>query len=367
MQPKFTIVFAYRNRDSKRVRLSLLSLKKQIQINFEVVFIDYGSMPYYSEGIKQVVDTFEYATYHYIGHNGLLWNKSKALNYGITKAQTETIFIADVDVIFAQNFSGLVENLMNSNQFHLFKIGYLPQSVTTEFIESSDFERLKPKHYGDTFGIGLFPKSALIKVGGLDEFFHFYGSEDEDLNFRLISAGYKMCRCEENILLHQWHERYPRKTKENLTVTPRLSNIQRINQRHFLRHKENQKAVLNETRKRRYYNKSDYKILEKPTKIITIENIEAHVVHYLNFELPHRKNDIIKLIVKESTYYKSLKYNIKTVLKKQAQPYLSMKQVNDLVLQKIIFNYRDFNYAYEISEDLKTILFSIDLKNNHES
>tara|TARA_R110002096_G_scaffold427188_1_gene637710 strand:+ start:2332 stop:3423 length:1092 start_codon:yes stop_codon:yes gene_type:complete len=363
MTTTFTILFAYRNRDHNRVRLSLLSLKKQKHINFEVVFVDYGSTSNYSENIKKVVETFEFVTYYYVGHKGLLWNKSKALNYGITKSETEIIFIADVDVLVAPDFSEVIESLVKPNQFSLFRIGYLPESVTSKVIENSDFEMLNPKHYGDTFGIGLFPKTALEKVGGLDEFFHFYGSEDEDLNFRFLEAGYKMNRCESNILLHQWHERYPQKAKENLTVIPRLSNIQRINQRHFLRRKETQKFALKAVQSRKYYSNSDYEILKNPSEIIKIDNIEAKVIHVLNYELPLFKSDIVKIIFKESTFYSSSKYKLKTALNKQTQPYLSMKEVNDLILQKILFNYRNDNYEYKVSKDLKTIEFTIDLRN----
>lgn len=363
MTTTFTIIYAYRDREPNRVRLSLLSLKKQKHLNLKVIFVDYGSAPYYSEKIKQVVESFEFVTYYYIGHEGLLWNKSKALNYGITKAKTDFIFIADVDILVASNFSEVIESLVKPNQFSLFKIGYLPESITSDIIEKSNFEALKPKHHGDTFGIGLFPKIALEKVGGLDEFFHFYGSEDEDLNFRVIAAGYKLDRYESNLLLHQWHERYPQKTKKELTELPRLTNIQRINQRHFLRHKEKQEFEIDEILGRKYYTKSDYKTLEKPTKIIEIDNIEAKVIHILNYELPLFKSDIVKIVFKESAYYNSSKYILKTTLNKLTQPYLSMKQVNDLVLQKILFNYRNDNYVYKVSKDLKTIEFTIDLRN----
>ncbi|MDG1729358.1 MAG: glycosyltransferase [Algibacter sp.] len=363
MVTTFTLLYAYRNRDHTRVRLSLLSLKNQKNINFKVVFVDYGSTPDYSKKIKKLVDTFEFATYYYIGHKGLLWNKSKALNYGIGKVQTDAVFIADVDVLVAPNFSEIMTSLINTNQFSLFRIGYLAENVTSNSIENSDFNQLKPTHYGDTFGVGLFPKKALEYIGGFDEFFHFYGSEDEDLNFRLITSGYEMIRCESNILLHQWHKRYPQKAKENLTVLPRLSNIQRINQRHYLRRVETQKFLMEKNKDRHYFQESDYETLKNPSEIIEIDNIKAKVIHVLNYELPLFENDIVKIIFKEAAFYNSSKYKLKTALNKLKQPYLSMKEVNDLILQKILFNYRNHNYAYEVSKDLKTIQFSIHLNN----
>ncbi|MEP3836597.1 MAG: glycosyltransferase [Algibacter sp.] len=358
----FSIIYAFRNREPNRIRLSLLSLKNQTSKNFEVVFIDYGSTSYYSKPIKEVVESFEFVSYYYVGHEGLLWNKSKALNYGLTKAKTSAIFIADVDVIVAPSFAETIASLIKTNQFSLFKIGYLPENISPKVIEISNFKELKAKHFGDTFGVGLFPKKALQKVGGLDEFFHFYGSEDEDLNFRLIVSGCKLNRCELHVLLHQWHERYPQKLKEQLTISPRLTNIQRINQRHYLRHKEKQEFQLNDVQDRKYYTPSDYNTLSKPSEVIEIENIEAHVNHFLNYELPLVNSMILKVVFKESHYSTTSKYKLKKALNKQTQPYLSMKQVNDFILQKILFNYRDHNYKYQVAKDLKTIEFTIDLR-----
>jgi glycosyltransferase involved in cell wall biosynthesis len=365
MQPKFTIIYAYRNRDVKRAKLSLLSLKKQSQKNFEVQFIDYGSTENYANQIKTVIDDFSFVTYHYVAHKGLLWNKSKALNYGISKTTTDYIVIADVDVLFASSFIEKIETLANLKQFTLFKIGYLPEEITSANIKKTAFQLLKPKHYGDTFGIGLFPKVALEKVKGLDTFFHFYGSEDEDLNNRLKVAGYQLCRNKESLLLHQWHPRYPQKKKEKLTITPRLSNIQRINQRHFLSHKE-RKIIVPEQNEywNECYSKSDYKILKQPDVTLIIDNIKAKIDHFLNYELIAYKGKVVTVIFKEAVYYNTLKYKLKTLLKIQSQPYLSMKQVNDQVLKKIIFEYRNYNYAYIISDDLKEIEFTIDLRNH---
>jgi Glycosyl transferase family 2 len=365
MQPKYTIIYAYRNRDVERIRLSLLSLERQSLKNFEVQFIDYGSTVDYANKIKGVIDSFTFVTYHYIAHKGLLWNKSKAINYGISKSKTDYIVITDVDVLFASSFIEKIETLANLKQFVLFKIGYLPEETNSSHIENTDFLLLKPTHLGDTYGIGLFPKEALFKVKGLDTFFHFYGSEDEDLNNRLITAGYKLNRCEDDLLLHQWHPRYPQKKDIKLTVTPRLTNIQRINQRHFLWQKEEGVIVSNQNKNwNQCYSKSDFELLKQPEKTIIINNLKSHITHFLNYEIETCKGKIIKIIFKEADNYNSPKHKVKKILNKGSQPYLSMKQVNDQVLEKIIFDYRNYNYAYIVSEDLKQIEFTIDLRNH---
>jgi len=364
MRSKFTIVFAYRNRDSIRVINSLNSLKHQKNKCFDVVFIDYGSKGKYSRIIKEAVSAFDFVVYHYVGHEGLLWNKSKAVNYGVFKSKTDYIFIADVDVVFSLDFSKSILNLLSLNQYTLFKIGYLSEKVSLKQIKNKSFLSLKPKHYDYTFGVGLFSKKGFIEVGGLDEFFHFYGSEDMDLNSRLNQAGYSLVKCDKNLLLHQWHERYPQNFREKLSVLPRLSNVQRLNQRHYLRRIERADKIDSQSlRGFNIYFRRDYQRLKNPSKLIELDNVAVKIIHFLNYELPLYDNEIVELTIRKSDYYNSLKYRTKKILNKQTQPYLSLKDINDLILKKIVFNYRDYNYSYKITEDLKQIIFVIDFKN----
>jgi glycosyltransferase involved in cell wall biosynthesis len=95
-----SFLFAYRNRDSKRVLLSLKSLALQEHENFEVVFVDYGSDDDKASAVKKLVESFAFSSYYYIAHPGLLWNKSKALNYAASKAKGDYVFVADVDICF---------------------------------------------------------------------------------------------------------------------------------------------------------------------------------------------------------------------------------------------------------------------------
>ncbi|MBA3986588.1 MAG: glycosyltransferase [Flavobacteriales bacterium] len=195
------------------MRLSLQSLQQQTAQGFEVVFVDYGSDNEYAAQVKEVVESFDFATYHYIAHPGLLWNKSKALNYGIRQAKYDYILINDADVILHPMAMEKFQYPCTPETFNLFKIGYLPESTSLEQVAATPFENLKPGHTGDTFGIGLFSKAGLETVHGLDEFFHFYGSEDEDLNARLQQAGYALQREKELLFLHLWHPRYPKKKR----------------------------------------------------------------------------------------------------------------------------------------------------------
>jgi len=365
MQSKITIIFAYRNRNIQRIKLSLNSLELQSEKEFEVQFIDFGSTSKYVDDIAKVTEKFAFVNYHYIAHEGLLWNKSKALNFGINISNTEYIVLADVDVLFATNFVETCIQLAKSQQFSLFKIGYLPRTLNSKVIKKSKFLDLKPTHIGDTFGIGLFSKAALVKVRGLDTFFHFFGSEDEDLNSRLQKAGFEKHRCEETLLLHQWHPRYPKKKDKELTIIPRLTNIQRINQRHF--HWQRDKSISIPKHSENWYqivSKVELEKLKTVDEQFEIHNIKSHVVHFLQIGLPSYSNKVVEVVFRIDPYYNSTKYKVKKVLNKISQPYISLKEINDLILKEIIFKYLHHNYWYEVSNDLESIKFIIDLKND---
>lgn len=362
MQTSITILYAFRNRDALRVKSSLDSLKQQTAQGFEVVFVDYCSDTVYAKAVERVVTSFDFASYHYVGHPGLLWNKSKALNYGIKQAKSDFILINDVDAILHPKGLEKFQSLCSPETFTLFKIGYLPESVSLEQVAKTPFEELKPSHTGDTFGIGLFPKAALEKVNGLDEFFHFYGSEDEDLNARLQNASFKSQRDHQLLFLHLWHPRYPQKNDKQLSIQPRLYNAQRINQRHFLYQRENRIIqALYQEHWGACYTPKDKETLLSPHITLRLPNIKAVVIHFLREELKNYNGKVVSVLFYEAAYYKSIKYKLKTLLGKQTQPYLSMKEVNDEILKTIVFDYRHSNYEFKVADDLKEIGFLIAL------
>jgi len=366
MQKSISILIPYRNRDETRIRLVLESLEQQTNKDFNVVLVDYGSSETISLKIESLINSFDFTSYHYVAHPGLLWNKSKALNFGIRNTNTDYIVTTDTDVLFTPDFIDEALKLRSENSFSLFKIGYLSKQESLKQYELLNVKDSKAMFFGDTFGIGLFPKKLLEAIGGLDEFFHFYGSEDEDLNARLQLIGATLNKCEKQMLYHLWHPRYPRKKDHKLTSNPRLTNILRINQYHFLQNRANKISFPNDKNWGNCFRKSDNLVLSEPHQRIKLKNIAAHVVHFFEEELPKYNNDTIEVIIEEDNYYNSIKYKIKNLMGKQSQPYLSMKAVNDLILKNILFRYRDYNYCYEVSLKLKQISFILDFKSKDQ-
>ncbi|TQI71533.1 galactosyltransferase-like protein [Gramella sp. Hel_I_59] len=358
-----TILFAYRNRDLDRIQLAMESLKKQTKNNFKVIFVDYGSDDEYSLPLKILLENYLFADYYYVAHSGLLWNKSKAFNFGIRRAKTDYILTADIDLIFHPETIKYLDKLADPSSFTLFKYGYLPENLELDQMRNTPFSDLKPGHFGEVNGVGLYPKKALENIHGFDEFYHFYGLEDEDLFLRLELAGYNRYREERTIFLHQWHARYPFKNDDILIVNPRLKNAMRINQQHFLFCKEEKKHIpYNQENWGIVYKKDDRDSLNEPDLEFDIINSSASVIHFINEFLPSCEGKMVSVKVADETSSFSLKKKIKKIIGKKNQPLLTMKEVNDLILQKIVFNYRHHNYRYAISNDLRSIHFTVDLR-----
>jgi len=362
MKEFVTIVYANRNRDLKRIKASFDSLKNHPEANFRVVFVDYGSEEPLVDSLKQLCNSYEFITPYFLPVSQLLWNKSKALNYGISQTQLPYIFIADVDLIFHPETVTLFNKLAVEDKFFLFKLGYLDRTESGKLTKNYNFEDLDPNRFGEVNGMILAPTIAFLGVNGLDEFFHFYGSEDEDLFARLENSGYKREVNNEAYFYHNWHQSFAGSEDEIITGNPRVKNIMRINQRHFLRNRE--KGIIKPRRQAemgKVIGKEESDLLQKPTKTVKIYNILSHVEHFLGEELPSYTGEIIKVEFVEDSYFHTLKHKVKKLIGKQTQPYCSLKEVNDMVLKEILFKYRDANYSFKISGDLKSIIFCIKL------
>lgn len=358
-----SIIYAHRNRDIQRIKISFDSLNKQINQDFEVVFVDYGSDSFLVQKLRELSAHYEFVKFFSLKVPQLLWNKSKALNYGILQSQTPNIFIADVDLIFHPESVQLFKKLSVKDKFLLFNLGYLDRAESEKLTKGYNFEELNPVRVGEVNGMILAPKKAFMDVNGLDEFFHFYGSEDEDLYARMENAGYKREANNEAYFCHNWHQSFAGSEDKIITGNPRIKNIMRINQRHFLNNLEiGIIKPFRQTEMGKVISQEESELLQKPTKTVKINNILAHVEHFLGEELPSYSGEIIRVEFVEDPYFKTLKYKVKKKLGKQTQTYCSLKQVNDMVLKEILFRYRDANYSFEISKDLRSIIFCVRIK-----
>jgi hypothetical protein len=78
-------------------------------------------------------------------------------------------------------------------------------SETLKLIDNID-EGLLQKSDDTALGLALISKSALENIKGYDEFYCFWGYEDNDIKLRLERAGFETIFYNEDMLMfHQWH------------------------------------------------------------------------------------------------------------------------------------------------------------------
>lgn len=358
-----SILFAYRNRDLQRVKFGMESLASQENKRFEVIFVDYGSEEKYSLALQELLKEYSFVRYYYVAHPGLLWNKSKALNFAIRKSSTPFIFIADVDLVFPNGTIESLAGLANEENFHLFKLGYLNKTESENVLNQN--RQLSPsivERFGSVNGTVLVSTNAIEKIHGLDEFFHFYGAEDVDLFSRLEKSGRKRVFSEDVYFYHLWHRSFISSESNQLGLQPRLGNIMRLNEYHYFRNREKKLTIpVNQERWGGIKDGTDAEVLIEPDYTYSIKSILAEVEHFLNEELRTARKGVHRVEFTQHEYFGTLKYKLKKILKMDTQVYCSLKEVNDMILKKVVFDYRNYNYSYLISKDLKRLTFTIEI------
>lgn len=210
---EITIIYGFRNREIERVRRSLNSLKEQSNHNFKVIFVDYGSEEKVSALVKQLVVQYNFCTYVYNETRGMPWNRAHALNTGIKMATSELVFTADIDLIFTENFVLRATKLAKANTVLFFPVVYLTKEI--DFSNISRYTDLKVSDQ-NARGLALLNLQDLKKIRGFDEFYCFWGHEDNDLELRLRLLGCESVFLDtERLLYHQWHTPM-RKTKQEI-------------------------------------------------------------------------------------------------------------------------------------------------------
>jgi GT2 family glycosyltransferase len=357
-----TIIYAYRNRELARVKASLDSLALQTNTNFEVCLVDYGSEINLANEMKELVMSYSFAQYFYLDTAKLLWNKSKALNFGIKKASNEYIFIADVDIIFSPDTVDFLIKNSKPTIVYLFRLNYFSKKESQKLYQSYKFEDLVVSHSGNVNGLVLASKTAFYKVNGFDEFFHFYGSEDVDLYERLSNAGFEIAQHKESLFYHNWHPIYNSYDDSKMSLTPRIFNIKRINQQQYFFHQKN-KSIIPDKQEQwgEEVNKKMISELEHTELEFHLNNVQAEIIHFFEIALTTFKSEVVKIEIIEVSSMVIWKNRLKKWMGKTYIPIMSIKECNDLILSKIVYQYRNHYYSYVIDPSFKKLTLIIKL------
>ncbi len=356
------IIYPYRQRDLQRIKRSLNSLQSQTNSSFKVYFVDYGTEPTLANEAKNLVDSYDFTTYiyHYMQHQP--WNKSRALNSVIKQLKSGYCFVADVDMIFSEDFVETAISLQKQDTAVYFKVGFLDQVETKKEKEYEKY-KIKFESTSEATGLTMFPVENLKTIRGFDEFYHFWGSEDTDAHVRFKHSGCDVQFYDKDILmLHQWHESYRIKEQDKLTKELQLSHIVRLNYRHLNNAIDSKQTRVNKSTWGNVMTKSQFQELETcDTEMTSILNTLDRIQHFLYVELHNLEPGIYRFRFYSNSSEKSLKQKIKKHLGKENEVFLTMKEVNDMVLLHIISFYRNKPYRYKVNDKLQELYLTITL------
>ena len=199
-----SIVVGYRNREIERVKRSLDSLLQQKYVDFEMIFIDYGSDHSISKDIEQLLASYTFTKYCYYDTRGWFWNRAHALNTGAKMAKGDLLLFYDIDLILESNFLENLSILTFNSTFYTFTCFYLPEKF--EF-----FNDLLNKgvHYEQNYvGLCAIKRDIFLLIGGFDEYFMVWGVEDDDFYRRLELMNIKRIQLGQPnfYVFHLWHK-----------------------------------------------------------------------------------------------------------------------------------------------------------------
>jgi GT2 family glycosyltransferase len=172
--------------------------------DFEIIVIDDGSTDGTNNLLGNLINDKKFR-YFYQEHSGV----SMARNHGIKLSRGRYIAFIDSDIICTKDWLSKLVDVASENK----TIGILAAArYNKEYYPYRELIETR-KHPGETIaevskiGIGasLVKKEVFRKIGGFDENIIF-GSEDTELCWRAILAGYKVVYVYDSIVYH-FHDR----------------------------------------------------------------------------------------------------------------------------------------------------------------
>ena len=141
-----------------------------------------------------------------------------------------------------------------------------------------------------------------------------------------------------------------------------MSHIVRLNYRHLNNAIDSKQTRVNKSTWGNVMTKSQFQELETcDTEMTSILNTLDRIQHFLYVELHNLEPGIYRFRFYSNSSEKSLKQKIKKHLGKENEVFLTMKEVNDMVLLHIISFYRNKPYRYKVNDKLQELYLTITL------
>jgi len=183
----------------------------------EIIVVDDGSIDDSVKVVKEFAAKHKNVSYLFQKNQSV----AGALNTGLKMASGEFIAVLDGDVVLDENWisklmpyfedekvaavSGLTKVMNSKNIWSAlagYNVEYRQSKITAEFVD----------HLSTTNTI--YRKSVLDKLGLFDPDFRY--GQDNELSYRIISAGYKLALSHKTFCLHFWPESFMGYVKQRL-------------------------------------------------------------------------------------------------------------------------------------------------------
>ncbi len=171
---------------------------------YEIVLVDDGSTDGTVEWIRQNAETFKHVKLYEQNHEGA----AVARNFGVQKAEGDTIIFIDSDLVvlegFLQDHADALTKAYAEGNDRVFTYGRV---VNTCNFDAPTTEPFKVTDYSRAFfatGNVAIAKRWLLEAGLFDAQFTQYGWEDLELGVRLKNNGLSLIKCPEAVGYH-WH------------------------------------------------------------------------------------------------------------------------------------------------------------------
>lgn len=213
-----TLVVPNKNRiniEGKTTQLWLNSILQQSNNKFDVIVVDGGSKNYIQ--IKSMLNRYNIECIQHVLDDK--FNKCILNNIGIKMARTPYIMTSDADMFYENGFFDKVMSILDKNVFIESRTMYWNNKLT-ERIHRGELDPIKNIN---SCKIGRIKRRTTCggcqcshidnwnKIGGYDERYFGWGSEDIDLLLRMQIAKVNIVwlgeTMEEIMLFHQYHDR----------------------------------------------------------------------------------------------------------------------------------------------------------------
>jgi glycosyltransferase involved in cell wall biosynthesis len=353
LDSSLTIIIPNRNRKLETVRCTLSSVVPQLSGCIKLVVVDYGSSSSYQAALKTLINSFANVRLILCPTQGQLFHKTRAINMVLRPCKTSCFMVLDMDCMVHPQFIERAMELATEDVVYNFPYGFLKQTETQVYKEFNDYE---VDFIGGLTGTAIFNTKKLQDLNGFDEFYHNWGAEDADMFDRLERSGVTtVLYQEELLLLHQWHEKGYRNTNSKQALH---SHLEQINHQYYTlsRKRNTTKANLNH-HWGLLCDPSEYAVLKEVLETWDFENYRQEIEGLLASLVEQPLNHPVHIKISKAS--KSIKNDIKGLLKKKTKLRLPMNEVNDRLLETLILHYRNNAYSYEYDRQLGVIQLSI--------